>query len=174
MSELSEHLRQLREAKGLTQAALADLAGVSQGAICQYELGTIAPRAGRLVALARALEVSEEELFSLAGYGAAASISSAGSGTQSTHLSESGLRADDRLVRSLARVLADFVRDRLADDPDLARVAEAFEEELFEGSQRKRPRRETSTPAEAGAEATIEFGSVHELFRALPSSISEN
>jgi aerobic carbon-monoxide dehydrogenase small subunit len=133
VSKLSEHLRRRREDRKLTQAELASLAGVSQGAISQYELGTITPRARRLVTLARALELPEEELFELAGYGGPEGAAPAGQGGAPPGQSVEG--ADERLVRSLAKALADFVRDRLGNIFDHRRVAEVFQEELLEGSR---------------------------------------
>jgi transcriptional regulator with XRE-family HTH domain len=168
VSELGDYLRRRREARGLTQAQLAGLANVSQGAICQYELGTITPRAGRLVALARALQLPEEELFALAGYGGPDEATPTDSGAIPAVLPIGG--ADDRLVHSLARVLADFVRDQLADTPDRIRVAKALEAELLEGP---RPAGAAPNPRPEEPEV-VEFSSTQALFRALPSSFSEN
>jgi transcriptional regulator with XRE-family HTH domain len=51
-------LRQLREAAGLSQQALADAAGVLVGAISRWERGTREPSWGNVRALCKALGVS--------------------------------------------------------------------------------------------------------------------
>jgi transcriptional regulator with XRE-family HTH domain len=55
-------IRVKRKAKGLTQAALAQLVGVGSGVISQYERNDIQPSGTRLIALARALDTTAEEL----------------------------------------------------------------------------------------------------------------
>jgi transcriptional regulator with XRE-family HTH domain len=56
-------LRQLREARGLTQGELASRAGVSRQLVGAIEVGRHLPRVDAGVGLARALGVSVEELF---------------------------------------------------------------------------------------------------------------
>ena len=51
-------LKELREAKGLTQQKLADAIGVSRTAIYQWEAETYQPEGDNLINLARALGVS--------------------------------------------------------------------------------------------------------------------
>jgi putative transcriptional regulator len=60
---LPEKLQRLREQAGLSQAALADKAGVPARSIQNWEQGHRAPRAPALLALARALEVPVETLI---------------------------------------------------------------------------------------------------------------
>jgi transcriptional regulator with XRE-family HTH domain len=55
-------IRAKRKAKGLTQAALAQLVGVGSGVISQYERNDIQPSGTRLLALARVLDTTAEEL----------------------------------------------------------------------------------------------------------------
>ena len=55
--ELGRRLRQAREARGWTQARLADEMGLTQDAISLYERGERALRVEALVRLARALDV---------------------------------------------------------------------------------------------------------------------
>lgn len=50
-----EQLRRLREARNMTQAALAFAAGVTPQAISQWETGESSPSMGRLARLADAL-----------------------------------------------------------------------------------------------------------------------
>lgn len=50
-------LKELREAAGLTQGALGELAGMSQRAISHYEQGLQEPGWGAVIALADALGV---------------------------------------------------------------------------------------------------------------------
>ena len=60
-------LKDLRKTKGLTQEALQEMTGVDQSTISALESGRIkAPSWEIVVRLARALEVSPEELFPVA------------------------------------------------------------------------------------------------------------
>jgi len=63
---LSNTLRQAREARGLTQAQLAELVGVSRKTINTVENGVFVPSTVIALKLARALETQVEALFSLA------------------------------------------------------------------------------------------------------------
>lgn len=55
-------IRDLREARGLTQAELGELVGVKQPAIDKYESGLIMPTIGRAFRLAEALGCSIQDL----------------------------------------------------------------------------------------------------------------
>ena len=59
---LGQKILGLREAKGLTQAALAALLGVSDSTVGRWEDDQIAPRFSRLKAIAAALEVRQSVL----------------------------------------------------------------------------------------------------------------
>lgn len=61
---LGERLRSLREQRGLTQAALAQQAGVSRQLVGAVEAGRHLPRIDAAVALARALQTTVEALLS--------------------------------------------------------------------------------------------------------------
>ncbi len=52
------HLKKLRAARGLTQAALAKKAGISRTYIARLELGQQDPTVGTLEKLAKALKVT--------------------------------------------------------------------------------------------------------------------
>lgn len=54
----ADNLRLLREGKGLTQAELGSLYGISENAIRNYELGHCFPKTATLNALANALDIS--------------------------------------------------------------------------------------------------------------------
>lgn len=57
-------LQSIRESKGLSQAELAKLAGVSQASICKYEKGLAKnPRLNNCIKIATALDCSIFELF---------------------------------------------------------------------------------------------------------------
>ena len=58
----SDNLKAAREAKGLTQAELAEMVGVSQPAIAQYELGTRFPLIIIAVNIEEVLGVTCKEL----------------------------------------------------------------------------------------------------------------
>jgi len=64
---LGNRLRELREAKGLTQAQLADLIGVSRKTVNTVENGVIIPSTVVALKLAGALGCSVETLFFLPG-----------------------------------------------------------------------------------------------------------
>src|SRR5262245_43156612 len=63
---LGNRLRELREAKGFTQAQLADLIGVSRKTVNTVENGVFVPSTVVALKLAAALECRVEELFFLA------------------------------------------------------------------------------------------------------------
>ena len=62
-----QHLRQLREARGWSQQALADVADVSKPTIYRIETARYSVTLDVLVSLAQALEISLAELVSFAG-----------------------------------------------------------------------------------------------------------
>lgn len=60
--KLAENLKTYREARGLTQEALAKKTGISQVMISRCEAGMKIPSLGVLVEIARVLETSIDEL----------------------------------------------------------------------------------------------------------------
>ena len=56
-------LKELRQKKGIAQKELAKLSGVKRSTIAQYECGKIMPSLKVAVKLAKALEVSVEEIY---------------------------------------------------------------------------------------------------------------
>jgi putative transcriptional regulator len=64
---LENRLRELRESKGLTQAQLADLIGVSRKTVNTVENGVFIPSTVVALKLAGALDCSVEDLFFLPG-----------------------------------------------------------------------------------------------------------
>jgi putative transcriptional regulator len=62
---LNNRLREVRTGKGLTQADLADQAGVSRKTINTVENGVFVPSTILALTLAKVLGVSVEELFQL-------------------------------------------------------------------------------------------------------------
>ena len=67
--QIENRLRTMRTAKGLSQGALAQSAGVSRQAICAIEANEYLPTTGVALQLARALDTSVEDLFRLASPG---------------------------------------------------------------------------------------------------------
>jgi putative transcriptional regulator len=65
-AELTNRVREAREARGLTQAELAGLVGVSRKTINTVENAVFVPSTVIALKLARALEEPVERLFSLA------------------------------------------------------------------------------------------------------------
>jgi putative transcriptional regulator len=66
LAELGNRLRELREAKSLTQAQLADLIGVSRKTVNTVENGVFVPSTVVALKLAGALGCAVEEVFFLA------------------------------------------------------------------------------------------------------------
>ena len=62
-------LRTLREAKGLTQAQLANAVGVAPSSVYNWERGKFEPRASQLRELARVLGVRMDEIDFLTAAG---------------------------------------------------------------------------------------------------------
>ncbi len=58
-----DRLRELRAERSLTQARLAELAGLTEIDVSRYERGEVDPSLHTLVALARVLGVQETELL---------------------------------------------------------------------------------------------------------------
>lgn len=66
MPDLASSLKEIREARGLTQAQLAETIGVSRKTINTVENGVYVPSTVIALKLAAALGTSVEALFSLA------------------------------------------------------------------------------------------------------------
>lgn len=64
MAEFAENLTRLRTEKGISQEKLADIVGVSQAAIWQYEHRLATPKISIALALANALGTTCEALMS--------------------------------------------------------------------------------------------------------------
>lgn len=58
-----EHLRRLREAKGLSQFQLGKLVGVSDKAVSKWENGYAKPKGSLVLKLSKVLSVSVEQLL---------------------------------------------------------------------------------------------------------------
>ena len=71
MSELGDTLRAAREAKGMTQVALAAYFNISKSAVNQWESGKNIPDQRKIAALAEKLELDPALLVRLAGIPAA-------------------------------------------------------------------------------------------------------
>ena len=56
-------IKELRQARGLSQARVAEDVGVSKPAVCKWETGVSVPRTELLPLLARVLDCSIDELF---------------------------------------------------------------------------------------------------------------
>lgn len=62
---LGERLARLRKERGFTQVELADKIGIIQPILSDYERGKLRPHPQMLVHLARALQISVDELLGL-------------------------------------------------------------------------------------------------------------
>ena len=58
--ELKDLIRAARKAKGLSQAALADLIGVNKSAVAQWEIGSTNPSNDSMTALRSVLSIEEQ------------------------------------------------------------------------------------------------------------------
>lgn len=66
-AKFANNLRRLREERGLSQKALAELAGITQPtSIARYEAGRVTPRPGVVSDLASVLKVKVDDLLGLA------------------------------------------------------------------------------------------------------------
>ena len=63
--QIGRRLRELRETRGVTQAEVAEVLGVNQSRISEYEQGGLRLHGAVIVALARTLRVSADELLGL-------------------------------------------------------------------------------------------------------------
>jgi len=63
-TKISERLKLARDAKHLTQAALAEVSGVSRSSIVHYENGSVIPGGPEIIKLAYALEVTPNRILS--------------------------------------------------------------------------------------------------------------
>ena len=63
-AKISERLKLARDEKHLTQAALAELSGVSRSSIVHYENGSVIPGGPEIIKLAYALEISPNKMLS--------------------------------------------------------------------------------------------------------------
>lgn len=59
---VAENIKTIRKQKGLTQKQLAELIGVSVGAIQQYEYGKIIPKMDTLLMMSNKLHVSPKDI----------------------------------------------------------------------------------------------------------------
>ena len=60
---MGKQFREIRLARGLTQYQLAELSGVPRICICRYESGKYFPSISNAMKLAKALDVSIDELI---------------------------------------------------------------------------------------------------------------
>lgn len=60
---LGRRLSGLREKRGLSQTQLCDMAGIGRAHLSQIENGAVAARIDTLYSIARALDLTLEELF---------------------------------------------------------------------------------------------------------------
>ena len=58
-------LKELREAKGMSQRAIADAVGVTPGAVARWELGENQPTTANLVAMTAVLGCTLDELVDI-------------------------------------------------------------------------------------------------------------
>ncbi len=101
----------LRQRRGLTQAALAERAGLSTETISAIERGKHVPRADTMIALAGALACSPEDLFDLweppsANQTAARSPTSRRRETQIATLLATVRDLDDQRLELACRIIA--------------------------------------------------------------------
>ena len=62
--KIGEKIKELRIERGLSQTALAKIVGVSQKAVDYWERSVNEPKAGYIILLVKAFELSYDEFFS--------------------------------------------------------------------------------------------------------------
>ncbi len=62
---IGRRIRELRQQRGLTQVQLAEMAGVEQSLVSDYERGIVRLHGALVAAFARALKVSADEILTL-------------------------------------------------------------------------------------------------------------
>lgn len=60
-----DNLKSLRDARGITQAELAEMIGVNQAYVSKIEAGIANPSLDKILAIAKALHAQPAELFTL-------------------------------------------------------------------------------------------------------------
>ncbi len=60
---LGDNITKLRNKRGISQEQLGDIVGVSRQTVSLWELGTVVPKASRIVKICEALHAAPEELF---------------------------------------------------------------------------------------------------------------
>lgn len=63
LEELGERIKRLRKEHGMSQTALAEAIGATQGAVSQWEMGAMEPKSRQITRLAEALHVSADYLL---------------------------------------------------------------------------------------------------------------
>lgn len=71
METIAERVARMRKEKGITQAEMAELLGVSQSVVSDYERGALRLHGELIVRVAEILSVSADELLGLAETGSA-------------------------------------------------------------------------------------------------------
>lgn len=62
---IARRLREIRNRRGLSQSKLAEMVGITQTLVSDYEIGRLRLHAGLVVKFARALHVTSDELLGL-------------------------------------------------------------------------------------------------------------
>jgi transcriptional regulator with XRE-family HTH domain len=183
-----DYIKEQREERGLTQGDLAKLTGVSQGAICQYEKGTITPRAGKVVALAQALGVSPDLMLERAGF-----YGEPRSGIEATALFRDDVTAptdrggepeveqaptvhhviskiddddDDDFVRNVGQLIAERIRRQVG--------APLWERVLEEVRRQLATEQVESAASEASNTEVVTFSGFKAMFDSITSPASKN
>lgn len=68
-ARLGQHIRTVRQEKGISLRDLEQSSGISRGRLSEIESGQRLPRPNALSLIATALEIDWEDLYALAGYG---------------------------------------------------------------------------------------------------------
>lgn len=67
MTNFAQNLKKARIATGMKQSDVADVLGVTRGAVAQWEYGAIYPESARLAEISYLLNVSLDDLFRIDG-----------------------------------------------------------------------------------------------------------
>ncbi|MBQ2829962.1 MAG: helix-turn-helix transcriptional regulator [Oscillospiraceae bacterium] len=67
--EIGQHIKQAREAAGLTQESFANMIGISVNRICAIECGLVSASADTICAICKVLSISSDSLLIGTHYG---------------------------------------------------------------------------------------------------------
>lgn len=108
LKQFGENLRKVREFKGFSREQLADLVDSTSRTLAKYEIGQADPTLGKILDMAKALDVSVETLMGLHNRAVFNSFNNNTeySGNYNTGQQTNGKVADDKLIEQYEKRIA--------------------------------------------------------------------